>query len=105
VIKAETVERRLRHEQLSQHGLEDYQQWVDNLLKSGQVSENEAEVLLQARSATERVVMVDDFTPEQLMNKDAAPKKAAAARKVATKKAAVKKKSAVKKKQVKGTTK
>ena len=61
VIEAEPIERRLRHDKLNQYGLEDYRQWIDRLQASGQVSAEEADILLQARSATRRVVMVDDF--------------------------------------------
>jgi len=96
VIKAEPIERRLRHDHVTQHGLEDYPQWVNSLLGSGQVSAEEADILLQARSATTRVVMVDDFTPEQMTNKSGVPKPAEASKK-AVKKKTVKKK-AVKKK-------
>jgi len=69
VIKAEPIERRLRHDNITQHGLENYSQWVNNLLGSGQVTTEEADILLQARSATARVVAVDDFTPDQMTNK------------------------------------
>jgi acyl-CoA dehydrogenase len=98
VIKAEPIERRLRHDHITQHGLEDYPQWVNGLLGSGQVSAEEADILLQARSATTRVVMVDDFTPEQMTNKSGVPKPAESSKK-SIKKAVVKKK-AVKKKSV-----
>jgi len=71
-IKAEPIERRLRHEQAEQHGLEDYTQWLARLKAAKQVSEDEADILLQARLATMKVVAVDDFTPQQLMNEAAA---------------------------------
>jgi len=96
VIRAEPIERRLRHDQITRHGLEDYPQWVNNLLGSGQVSVEEADILLQARSATTRVIMVDDFTPEQMVNKSGAAK-LAGSDKVVVKKKAVKKKSVKKK--------
>lgn len=102
VIKAEPIERRLRHDQLIQHGLEDYQQWVNRLQESGQVSVEEADILLQARSATTTVVMVDDFTTEQMTNKIDVPKKTVAKKK-ATPKKTVTKKSAAKKKRVRGS--
>ena len=35
VIKAEPIERRLRHDQITQHGLEDYPQWINSLLGVG----------------------------------------------------------------------
>jgi acyl-CoA dehydrogenase len=101
VIKAEPIERRLRHEQITRHGLEDYPQWVDNLLGSGQVSAEEADILLQARSATARVIRVDDFTPEQMTNKSGVAKPAESSKK-AVKKKAVNKKSVANKKRVRG---
>ncbi len=66
VISAEPLERRLRHEQLDQHGLEDYAEWVSRLQGAGHIDAGEAEVLLQARAATRRVIMVDDFSPAEL---------------------------------------
>ena len=104
VIRAEPLERRLRHDQIDQHGLEDYQQWVARIRDSDQINADEASILLAARAATARAIMVDDFTPEQLTGKDATPAKAAIKKKTvkqtvkknsaATKKAAVKKKRA-----------
>ncbi len=66
VIAAEPIERRLRHEQVSKHGLESYQQWIDDLVASGQLTAEEADSLLQARLATMEVIKVDEFEPEQL---------------------------------------
>lgn len=103
VIRAEPVERRLRHEQLTQPGLEDYVQWIARLRAAGQIDAEEAEILLQARAATARVVRVDDFTPEQMVARNGAPQKAAVAKKAVKKKAAAKKKAAVKKKRAAGT--
>jgi acyl-CoA dehydrogenase len=109
VIKAEPIERRLRRKDLQQHGLEDYSQWVARLKTAGQVSGDEADILLRAREATMKVVRVDDFTPQQLLNEAAktikpAPASAAARpQQVNNKKVAkqtIKKKS-VKKKAVK----
>jgi len=68
VIKAEPIERRLRREQPEQHGLEDYGQWVARLQAAKQVSAAEADILLQARQATMKVVAVDEFTPQQLLD-------------------------------------
>lgn len=98
VVKAEPIERRLRHDQLEQHGLEDYQQWVGRLKQSGQVSAEEADILLQARSATTRVIMVDDFTTGEMTNKMGASKKAVPNKKAvkSPKKKAVKKKPTAK---------
>jgi acyl-CoA dehydrogenase len=114
VIKAEPIERRLRRKNLQQHGLEDYSQWIARLKTAGQVSGDEADILLRARKATMKVVRVDDFTPQQLLNEAAATVKSAAAgmqpvsnkqiakktiKKKSVKKKAVKKKAATKKAQ------
>jgi acyl-CoA dehydrogenase len=106
VIRAEPIERRLRHEQLQQHGLEDYSQWVARLKSDEQVSSDEADILLQARKATMKVVRVDDFTPQELLNeaaetvKSTPPSSAPRAKSVGKKNAARKtvKKKAVKRK-------
>ena len=66
VIKAEPIERRLRHDQVFQHGLQTYPQWIDDLESTGQVTADEADILLQARLATMKVVRVDEFEPGQL---------------------------------------
>jgi acyl-CoA dehydrogenase len=102
VIRAESVERRLRHERITQPGLEDYAQWVASLRAAGQVDAEEAEILLQAREATARVVRVDDFESAQLAMKSAAPAKPASGKTTVKKKSAVKKKTAAKKKRVQG---
>ena len=94
VIAAEPVERRLRHEGLEQQGLEDYPQWVSRLQKSGQLADDEAELLLQARAATIRVIMVDDFSPEQLTSGGEPTKNIVADEKAGKNKATIKKKSA-----------
>ncbi|UCH39465.1 MAG: acyl-CoA dehydrogenase [Gammaproteobacteria bacterium] len=98
VIRAEPVERRLRHDQITQHGLEDYPQWIERLRESGQLTAEEADILLQARAATARVIRVDDFKPEQMAAGAAAPQKSASAGKPVKKKSAVKKKAVAKKK-------
>jgi acyl-CoA dehydrogenase len=98
VIKAEPIERRLRREQPEQHGLEDYAQWVARLEAAQQVSAAEADILLQARLATMKVVAVDDFTPQQLMNVGAVqPGEQKLEAKTSTRKSAVNKKPASKK--------
>jgi acyl-CoA dehydrogenase len=105
VIRAEPIERRLRHDQLIQHGLEDYPQWIAGLREAGHIDDDEAEVLLHAMAATTRVIMVDEFTPAQMAPRDAAANEAVAAKKAVTKKSATKKKAAVKKKRAQGPTK
>ena len=105
VIRAEPVERRLRHDQVTQHGLEDYPQWIESLRESGQITAEEAEILLQARAATARVIRVDDFKPEQMAAGAAAPQKSASAGKSVKKKSAVKKKAVAKKKRAQAKAK
>ncbi len=94
VIKAEPIERRLRHDHITQHGLEDYSQWVSSLLESGQVTSEEADILLQARLATARVIAVDDFTPDQMTNKTSVARSTASTGKTVKKKSVANKKRA-----------
>jgi acyl-CoA dehydrogenase len=94
VIAAEPLERRLRHEELEPSGLEDYPQWVSGLRESGEISADEAELLLQARTATTRVIMVDDFRPQQLTSGGQPTKNKAASKRAGGGKATDKKKSA-----------
>jgi hypothetical protein len=68
VIAVEPLERRLRHEELEQQGLEDYAQWIARLRAGEHITEDEAEMLRAAREATIRVISVDDFSPGQLTN-------------------------------------
>ena len=105
VIRAEPIERRLRHDQLVQHGLENYPQWIAGLREAGHIDGDEAEILLQAMAATTRVIMVDEFTPAQMAPRDAASNGAVAAKKAVKKKSVTKKKAAVKKKRAQGPTK
>ena len=111
VIKAEPIERRLRHDGLERHGLEAYEEWIDRLRDAKQVTAAEADILLQARAATMKVVAVDEFTAEELAGRavggnDTAARGTATAgptakkgvsRKKAVKKKAVKRKAVVKK--------
>ena len=66
-IQSGPIERRLRHDGLEAHELEEYADWVDRLLQSEDITAEEAEILLAARAATRRVIMVDDFTADELM--------------------------------------
>jgi len=91
VIEAEPIERRLRHDQIFQHGLENYPQWIEGLASSGQLTPEEADTLLQARLATMKVVRVDEFEPGQLTAEAAQSVDDLPGKKVAAKKAAVKK--------------
>lgn len=96
VVRAEPLERRLRHDQLLRHDMEDHEQWVARLQADGRIDADEAALLIEAWEATTRVVMVDDFAPDEMtVGKTSAP-----ATKTMNKKAAVKKRAAVKKKRV-----
>ncbi len=66
VIRAEPIERRLRANDEVKSDLQDYQQWLDDLLESGSLSAEEAEILRLAQAATRKIIMVDDFTPQAL---------------------------------------
>ena len=66
VIAAEPIERRLRANLQEKSDLQNYQQWIDDLIGLDLVSAEEAEILLLAQAATRKVIMVDDFTPEEL---------------------------------------
>jgi acyl-CoA dehydrogenase len=66
VIAAEPIERRLRANHQEKSDLQNYQQWIDDLIGLDLVSAEEAEILLLAQAATRKVIMVDDFTPEEI---------------------------------------
>ena len=94
VIRAEPIERRLRREEAVRDGLENYSDWVESLRAAGQISADEAGVLLEACSATRRVIRVDDFSPAQLTGKVDSARASTAGKKAEKKKTAVKKKRA-----------
>jgi len=66
VIQAEPIERRLRAKDQVKSDLQCYQQWIDDLLELDLVSAEESEILLVAQAATRKIIMVDDFTPQEL---------------------------------------
>ena len=66
VILAEPIERRLRSSDQRKPDLQDYQQWLEQLLEMELINKNEMEILQAAKSATRKVIMVDDFTPQEL---------------------------------------
>jgi len=70
-VEAEPIERRLRHDQLERHGLENFEQWIDRLQAEKHVSAEEADILRRARLATMKAIRVDDFTPQELLNSTA----------------------------------
>ena len=76
----------MRHEELERHGLEDYAQWIARLVADGHITDTEAEMLLEAREATIRVISVDDFSPGKLTNAPPASKNRAGKKSAASKK-------------------
>lgn len=104
VVKAEPIERRLRHREIFQSELLDYEEWVDGLMKAEKITREEAEILKLAHVATRNVIMVDDFTTTEMLvgaNVAKSTVKAASKKKAASPKKAVAKKTAVKKTAVK----
>jgi acyl-CoA dehydrogenase len=69
VMLAEPIERRLRSSHHQKSDLQDYQQWFEQLLGSQVITETEVEILQAARDATRKVIMVDDFTPQEMIKK------------------------------------
>lgn len=69
VLLAEPIERRLKASQQVKPDLTSYQQWIDELVANNVLSGVEADILLLAKAATRKVIMVDDFTTEELLNK------------------------------------
>ena len=78
VVRAEPLERRLRHEELTRHEMEDHAEWVARLRGDGHIDDDEAALLSEAWEATSRVVMVDDFAPHEMTGAAAATEPAAA---------------------------
>ena len=68
VLLAEPIERRLKVSQQVKSGSQSYQQWIDELVASSVLKPEEADTLLSAQAATRKVIMVDDFTTEELRN-------------------------------------
>jgi uncharacterized protein YutE (UPF0331/DUF86 family) len=66
---AEPIEHRLKVSQQVKSDLQSYQQWIDELVATSVLKPEEADTLLSAQAATRKVIMVDDFTTEELRNK------------------------------------
>ena len=66
VIAAEPIDRRLRARGLKMSELDDYDDWLSALISEDKLTEDEADMLKQARAATRKVIMVDDFKPGEL---------------------------------------
>ena len=76
---------------------------MKQLQASEDISAEEAEILLNARAATRKVIMVDDFSPESLTLKAKTNNNAPIKKKAAGRKKAVNSKSSVKKASKKST--
>ena len=66
VIRAEPIERRLRANHQMKSDLQSYQQWLEDLLGLDLLTIKEVEILRQAHAATRKVIMVDDFEPQDI---------------------------------------
>jgi len=66
VIEADPIEKRLRALNKVKPDLQDYEEWLNELVAAADISAQEAELMLKARSITREVIMVDDFTSREL---------------------------------------
>lgn len=66
VILADPIEKRLRAQNIEKPDLQDYNEWLDGLVSEQVITEQESEILREASRATRNVIMVDEFTPEQM---------------------------------------
>lgn len=66
VILAEPIERRLRANDQVKSDLQSYQQWIDELVGTDLISSADAKILMSAHTATRKVIMVDEFSPQEL---------------------------------------
>ena len=69
VILAEPIERRLRANDQVKSDLQSYQQWIDEMVKMDFISNADADILLSAQAATRKAIMVDEFSPQELVAK------------------------------------
>ena len=66
VIKAEPIEKRIRAQKEVKPDLQNYEDWIADLVSREVISSQEAEIVKQASEATREVIMVDEFTPQQI---------------------------------------
>ena len=78
-ISAEPIQRHLRAAGLFKPDLVDYTDWVSELVAENHITGDQASILNDAQIATRKVIMVDEFTPEQMVA--VAPKKKRAKKK------------------------
>ncbi len=69
MIQAEVIEKRLRAQNKVKPALMDDESWMKQLLDEGLLTEEEVAKLRASALATRAVIMVDEFTPEQLAGK------------------------------------
>jgi acyl-CoA dehydrogenase len=69
MIQAEPIEKRLRANKKEKPALMDDEIWMKQLLEEGLLTEDEVEKLQASVIATRAVIMVDEFTPEQITGK------------------------------------
>jgi acyl-CoA dehydrogenase len=65
-MRAEPIQRHLRAAGLFKPDLVDYQQWVAGLVAENHITGDQASILIDSEVATRNVIMVDEFTPEQM---------------------------------------
>lgn len=65
-VKAEPIQRHLRAEGLTKSGLVDFKQWIEELVAEKHITDEQAEILLDAQAATRKVIMVDEFKPDEM---------------------------------------
>lgn len=72
-IKADPIEKALKDKGFRQPYDLDYSEWISSLVKSGDVTGPESNILLESAVATRKVIMVDDF-PGDFLQSGAATK-------------------------------
>jgi acyl-CoA dehydrogenase len=73
VILADPIEKRLRDQNQYKADLQGYEEWVSALLSEQVITQEESNILREANQVTRDVIMVDEFTPEQLGSSEQLP--------------------------------
>ncbi len=71
VIETDPIEKRLRAHKKLKPDLQDYDDWLDELVSEEEISQDEAELLRRLRRLIRDVIMVDEFDPVQLAGANA----------------------------------
>jgi acyl-CoA dehydrogenase len=66
VIKSDPIEKRLRAHGVAKPDLQDYDEWLQELVVNDTISQQEAGLLRQSRAITRDVIMVDEFAPTEM---------------------------------------